>query len=357
MELTPETNVLKSLIPISELTDTNFKELIRQIELELLPAGKTLFERGDTDSNTIYLINGEVTLTDGAGEQKVISHRSAQCRFPLDHHHPRHQTVTAKTDIRFIRIDNKLLDVLLTWEQNAGYIVQELDDKESLEAGENDWMSKILQSQIFHNIPAANIHSMFMKMQEMTTEKDDIIMQQGDPGDYYYMIKEGQCSVIRNAPETGNRPLEIATLTAGQGFGEEALISDSPRNATVKMLSPGVLMRLSKEDFNHLLKSPLLHHLTFDEAQQRIKNGARWLDVRLMSEYQNSAIPGSINIPLYLLRLNTNKLLNNREYIVVCDTGSRSASAAFILRERGFNCFVLAGGLQNIPEGIASKIS
>lgn len=350
MELTPQTAILKKLIPICELTETNFQELVKQIELESIASGGTLFKRGDNDKNTYYLINGEVSLTDGNGTVKKLSHRSTQCRFPLDHHRPRHYTVTANTELRFLKIDNNLLDVLLTWDQNASYVVQELGDNASDQAeDDNDWMSKILQSKLFYNIPAANIQSMFVKIQATPVKKNDVIMEQGEPGDYYYMVKEGCCAVIRNAIETGNKPMKIAELNGGQGFGEEALISDTPRNATVKMLTDGILMRLSKDDFNQLLKAPVLKTLSFDEASEMATAGAIWLDVRLLSEHQNNKIPGSLNIPLFLLRLNVDKLLNNKKYIVYCDTGSRSASAAFILSEHGMDCYILEGGIQHLP--------
>ncbi len=353
MPLIPQTEILKSLIPICELTATNFQELIRNIQLEFLSAGETLFRRGDTDTNTIYLINGEVSITDGEGNAKQIDHRSRLSRYPLDHHLPHHQTVTAISDIRYIRIENNFLDMLLTWDQNTSYIVQELGQGEVQNNDENDWMSKILHSRIFHNIPAANIHTMFMKMQTAPVHMGEVVMRQGESGDYYYMIKEGRCAVIRNAIETGNESLQIAELTAGQGFGEEALISESARNATVQMLTPGILAKLSKEDFNQLLKTPVLQSLSFEEANEQVRRGAIWLDIRLRSEHQNAKLAGSLNIPLFLLRLNAHKLLNNKKYIVYCDTGRRSASAAFILRERGIDCYALEGGLQNLPEGSA----
>ena len=350
MELTPQINILKKLIPICELTDDNFRELVKQIQLELLPAGKTLFNRGDTDKNTFYLINGEIIFIDGNNTEKLLNHRSTQCRFPLDHHRPRHYTVKAKTDIRYLKIDNNLLDVLLTWDQNTSYVVQELGNDSDDKTDENDWMTNILQSKIFYNIPAANIQSMFIKIESTPVTKDEIIMNQGDAGEYYYMIKTGRCAVIRNAIETGNKPMQIAELIPGQGFGEEALISDAPRNATVKMLTDGALMRLSKDDFNELLKAPVLKTIGYEEAMKMAESGAVWLDVRLLSEHQNSNIQGSLNIPLFLLRLNADKLMKNKKYIIYCDSGSRSSSAAFILSEHGIECYVLDGGLQNLPD-------
>ncbi|HUI62696.1 MAG TPA: rhodanese-like domain-containing protein, partial [Steroidobacteraceae bacterium] len=59
------------------------------------------------------------------------------------------------------------------------------------------------------------------------------------------------------------------------------------------------------------------------------------------------AIEDAINIPLYFIRLKLSALDRNIPYVVYCDTGRRSSAAAFILVERGFDAYVLTGGLTN----------
>ena len=92
--------------------------------------------------------------------------------------------------------------------------------------------------------------------------KGDTIVNQGEAGDYYYVLTEGEARVTRT--------VELATLEPGRSFGEEALLSGSKRNASVTMLTDGVVMRLSKDDFNELLKEPLLSRVSPDEARLRI---------------------------------------------------------------------------------------
>jgi rhodanese-related sulfurtransferase len=111
------------------------------------------------------------------------------------------------------------------------------------------------------------------------------------------------------------------------------------------MNTDGTLMRLAKDDFIELLKKPIIKSVNCNDAEAMIKEGAVWLDVRLLSEHQNKKITGSINIPLFLLRLNADKLSAEHKYIVYCDTGSRSASATYILNERGYDAYLLEGGL------------
>jgi rhodanese-related sulfurtransferase len=48
---------------------------------------------------------------------------------------------------------------------------------------------------------------------------------------------------------------------------------------------------------------------------------------------------------LYFIRLKISTLERSRPYVVYCDTGRRSSAAAYILSERGFEAYVLKGGL------------
>jgi len=200
-----------------------------------------------------------------------------------------------------------------------------------------------LQSRAFLQVPPANIQAMFMRMQEVPMSAGEVIIKQGDDGDYYYIIKHGKAKVTRSS-KTGTE-LTLATLKDGDAFGEEALLSEAKRNATITMDTEGTLMRLSKEDFNALLKEPMLSWLTLDEALSKVAEGAKLLDVRLESEHSNNGLDDSMNIPLFMLRMKVDSLDVSTPYIVYCDTGRRSSAAAFLLSERGFESYALQGGL------------
>jgi CRP-like cAMP-binding protein len=102
----------------------------------------------------------------------------------------------------------------------------------------------------------------------------------------------------------------------GDTFGEEALIAEAKRNATVAMMTDGVLMRLNKQDFRELMNEPLLQWVSFDQAREIVSKGGKWLDVRLPSEHQNLSIEDSLNIPLYFIRLKISTLDRNKPYVV-----------------------------------------
>ena len=122
---------------------------------------------------------------------------------------------------------------------------------------------------------------------------------------------------------------------------------DAKRNATVTMSSDGSVMRLGKDDFKTLLNEPMLEWVDPGQAQQIVQNGGGWLDVRLPSEFENHHLDGAINIPLYFIRLKISTLDKSKKYVVCCDTGRRSSAGAYILSERGYDAYVLQGGINS----------
>ena len=95
--------------------------------------------------------------------------------------------------------------------------------------------------------------------------------------------------------------------------------------------------------------------LTPGKASILVRQGAGIVDVRLPEEFDERAIKGAINMPLYRLREFTSDLDKERSYVCYCNTGERSAAAAFILTKLGFEAFALAGGLSGMVKQMDKK--
>ena len=148
----------------------------------------------------------------------------------------------------------------------------------------------------------------------------------------------------------------LAELSDGDSFGEDALVSDAKRNATVSMLTDGLLMRLAKKDFVELLKNQLVKRVDYEQAAAMVDDGAVWVDVRTPDEYENGAFEDSVNIPLSRLRDELSELVFNSKYIICCDTGRRSESAGFLLSHKGFDVYVLDGGIPGLSSDAVESV-
>ncbi len=345
-----DTAFLKQLTPISSLNSENVGDLLGKVKRASFKTGQYLFKQGDVDKTHVYLIDGEVELLNDKKPVKTIKAGSNEAKHPLAHSFPRPVSARALTPVSVIHVNSDMLDIMLTWDQTGSYQVESLDEAEQNDS--SDWMTRILQTRAFHRIPPSNIQALFMRMEPVNVRAGDVIIEQDDPGDYFYIIKEGRCLVTRSTP-ANPKGVKLATLGVGDSFGEEALISDSSRNATVTMLTHGCLMRLNKEDFNSLLNEPLLNWVDHDEARQIIADGGLWLDVRLPDEFKAKHIRGAINIPLIFLRMKANSLDHDKRHVIYCDTGRRSSAASFLLNEKNIESFVLKGGIDAAaPEDI-----
>jgi len=341
--------LLRTFSPLDGMKKDNLLALARKVTITALPASRLLFKEGDRDKLTYWLLSGLVELREGERTVGMIRAGSPEARNPLAPKLPRRMTARAVDPIECLSIDSELLDMMITWDQTGTYEVSELQ-AQFAGSGGDDWMTMLLQTQAFHRIPPANIQAIFMRMQRVICRAGETVIQQGAEGDYFYAVVSGKCLVTRETP-LNRDGLKLAELGVGDTFGEEALISEAKRNATVTMIGDGVLMRLSKKDFRELMTEPLVQWVTYAQACEIMARGGRWLDVRLPSEHQNQAIEGSLNVPLYFIRLKISTLERARPYVVYCDTGRRSSAAAFILVERGFEAYVLEGGVDSAESG------
>jgi len=347
-------SILRTFSPLDGLRGENLRALARKTSIREMPQGRALFREADAEKRTIYLISGMVELIVDGRIVATLKGGTPEAKHPIAPALPRRCTARVASDrIQYLSIDSDLLDVLLTWDQTGTYEVEELRANAS---ASDDWMTVLLQSRSFHKIPPANLQAVFMRMQRVQYSAGDTVCRQGSAGDYFYAIVAGRCAVTRETP-LNKEGIRLAEIGMGDTFGEESLISGSPRNATVTMLTDGVLMRLAKDDFNSLLNEPMLHWVDGEQARELVAGGGRWLDVRLPSEFELGHMPDSINVPLYFLRLKLKALDQSVPYVVVCDNGRRSSAAAYILSERGYDSYVLQGGIGATEAGHSALLS
>ena len=335
---------LNNYQPLDTLTPENLKEIAEKLEVFEFKKGDNVFQKGDRDDHHIFLYKGNLDLIKTGKTLKTIEAGTADAKSAIAHIFPRNFTCKASSDAVVFKVDADLLDLMLAWDQTGSFQVEELNGGD-----DDDWMTRILQTESFRRIPPANIQAIFTSLEDIDANIGDSIIKQGDSGDYFYIIKSGRCMVTRKNPGQ-EKDIKLADLTTGDTFGEEALISDATRNASIVMLTKGTLSRLSKENFLELLNEPMIEKIDYTSANLKVKNGqAIWLDVRLPAEFESAHIKGAIHMPLIFLRMKLKELDQMVNYIMYCDTERRSSSASYILGEKGFKASVLLNGVKDVP--------
>lgn len=347
--ITAET--LAGLYPFAEVDSQRLSQLLPLCHRERFRQSIDPFRQRDWGGQVVYLMRGELKIKQADGAIRVLVGGSDRALFPVAQAGQMPMSTKAITDIELLRIEEEASDIVVTWDQ----CMPEAEGKMvAQEVPATDWrmMSGMFAVQTltygaFSSLPPAHIATLLERFQRNAFKRGDVVIRQGDAGDYYYLIEQGRCLVTR---DVAGSTVELAELKSGDAFGEEALVSDSPRNATVTMRTDGVLLVLSKGEFNELLREPLLQRCPVAEAVQRVRQGAVWLDVRFSAEYQHDGLPRAINVPLNELRAAIPLLDKSKEYVVYCQTGRRSAAAVFLLSQRGFKVVLLEGGLRAFGE-------
>jgi putative ABC transport system ATP-binding protein len=106
------------------------------------------------------------------------------------------------------------------------------------------------QTTLFSDLPTSMLIEIAVKMRGEMSQPGETVIRQGDPGELFYLIRSGRVDVII---DKNGRKDTVAQLTDGQFFGELALKTDEPRNATIVTRAPSVFYTLGKADFKDAL--------------------------------------------------------------------------------------------------------
>lgn len=322
---------LRPFTPFDTLAPEYLDKVIEKASLREVPKGTIIFKRGKELTETLYLVSGNVDLIDSQFTIVSMDENSEARRSPLNTSSPTQVSALAKSPVKLLVIERDFLDLVMAWSESGDGDQLAADDED------NDWMSSLLQAPLFSKVPPGNIRQLFLRFKVEKVVADQVVLKEGERGDFFYVLESGSATVLDSG---GNL---LAALRPGDFFGEEALVGETTRNATVKMLTTGKLRRLQKEDFKALLLEPVLRFVTMEELQQRSSElpSFQLIDVRLPLERRFQSVSGSRNIPLSHLRKNLPELDPKMTYVVTDDAGRRADVAAQLLNQAGFDTCIL----------------
>lgn len=337
-----EISELSKFSPLNTLNKDYLSQLAAKAEKKEFPKGAILFKRSHPIKEQLFLLEGHVDLIDSSFKVIEAIAGNERATQALNNTEPLLHTGVSKSPVTLISIENDFLDLVMAWSESRTQPNAVKKAKVVEEEGD-DWMSSLIEAPLFEKLPPANIRQLFARFEAVEVEEDQKVISHGERGEFFYVIESGSADVLDSTGKV------LAHLRVGNYFGEEALVGDTTRNATVVMCTNGRLMQLKKEDFVELLAAPVQRHLSGDELK-KLNRDWQLLDVRLPLERKIQAVTGSRGIPLKQLREHLKDLKQDVLYVVTDDSGRRANIAVQLLTQAGFEACILQNAAAHYPQ-------
>jgi len=223
-EITAKLLSVVSKSPLLRMLEPEQKEMIVKAFSGPLvkPVGENVIKQGDIGDTFYLLESGSVDVyikKGGAEEMKVHTYKPGDAfgELAIMYNAPRAATcrVSAEATLWVLdRISFKVIVVAAAMQRREQY------------------KSFLSQVPILHACSEMEIMTLADSLAEEKYAPNDIICTQGEEGNYFYIIKEGNATCYQK--DGAGQDRVVAELTAGHYFGEIALMTSKPRQATVK---------------------------------------------------------------------------------------------------------------------------
>jgi len=320
--------------PYTKLSDIAREQLGDGVRLVSLLAGESFVTQ--KPGLRVTVLSGEVRLEPAGLDLDLKSTRD-------------HTTLTRDGENRLraeksavlLLADSEFLDTLSSWSELATYAQQ---------CGGDELLKRLLavkHTLAFKRLPLEHVIQALQQMVPRKVKRGEVIVTQGERGDAFYLIWSGRVEIWQSGIYDEEQRL-VNTMGPGETFGDEALVTGGSRNATVKMIEDGELLVLGEQAFRDLMSRPLIEEVPPDSVKRMLNGAWKAIDVRYEEEFEEGHIPGAIHLPLHEIRNRAKEALDtDGKYITVCVSGKRSAVAAFLLKQRGYDVVSMKHGMSS----------
>jgi rhodanese-related sulfurtransferase len=321
--------------PFSYLSPERLQEIVNHIRIIELQQDEILQIRGSKSQDYLYLLEGEIDVVCEGNIQTIADPLVTQ-RNPLQLAAGKKScSIIARQDCIIGHANRDILDTIIAWDHIGR------EPKPSVKH-----LDIVRNTLVFRRLPIEYIESAFSRMKRQKLPPGHTIRD--NRCDAYYLIISGSAEAQRFNQQT-QQYQGIATLGAGDIFGDEIMVASKTPAEIITMLEETEVLVLGKNDYEELMNRPLVKTVHARVAQTMLDNGYQLLDVRFAEEYAENRIPGAKLIPLHELSSRLNELNRKQPYIVYCHSGPRSAIAALILSENRIEALSLEGGIRDWP--------
>ncbi|MCB0877614.1 MAG: cyclic nucleotide-binding domain-containing protein [Thermoleophilia bacterium] len=253
---------LRSVPILFEIDDTALWEIALSAEEREFDPGARIVTQGDRTPESdhgFYVIrsgSADVLRQDRSGGERVVARLSVGSYFGelgLLTNQSRNATVRVHGSLP---LQAYAFDALTFHSRIAEHVLvfRILRDRERrLSRGRTDGRGRlrIKELDLLRRLPGPDLEFILDHAEHRWFPERSSIIQQGDPGDRFYILLEGSVRVVRDGDV-------VAELGPGDFFGETALLLDMPRNATVQVDRHALTWSITRAAFQRLVGGYLL---------------------------------------------------------------------------------------------------
>jgi len=241
-------DLLRRFEPYAALEWATLCSVARHARLLRLAARRTLAPTDRMQSGSCYLVKGSVRRRTADEVIESITDQDAAARRALlvtgDG-----TAVETVGPVTLLWVDLDPVGFLLGAAAPTGYPVERIDA-----AVDAHWMHRFLGPGLCECLEPSVLQAVFRAFTPLALPAGAMVVEEGDAADFFYVLASGAAEVRR-----GGRTL--VALAPGDSFGVDALVCDEPRNASIRMLEDGTVMRLARAAFVDLVERRLVRWL------------------------------------------------------------------------------------------------
>ncbi len=287
--------------PFCALSRVELELVARHTRRILIPSGRWLLRPGRGLSGHHFLLKGSVATVQPT---QVITSNQPAARKAL---YPGATGLRTLTDCEFLQVPTSVFELLEPHPESPLIVVGESTDC---------WQSRFLGSDLLTTLRPSTWQRLLSCLQPRVLPRGAWVIREGETtAGSCYVLTAGTARVMR----TGRM---LARLEPGDLFGEDALITHEPRNASVRMEADGQVMSLSAADFRSFLVGALL------DGVYASPNGSGH-NKRTLLRFGSSRD----------LRERIERLPREREYLVSSDLPEVRSLAVFLMRKQGLSAW------------------
>ncbi|GBM54555.1 cAMP-dependent protein kinase regulatory subunit [Araneus ventricosus] len=235
--MTALSKAIEKNVLFAHLDDTERSDIFDAMFPVVHKAGEIIIQQGDQGDNFYVIDQGEVEVFVNGQLVTTIGDGGSFGELALIYGTPRAATVKAKTDIKLWAIDRDTYRrILMGSTIRKRKMYQEFLSKVSVLESLDEW----------EKLTVADA------LEPVQFNDGDVIVEQGQPGDDFYIIEDGTAVVLQRRSDSEPQ-VEVGHLGPGDYFGEIALLLDRPRAATVKAKGPLKCIKLDRARFERIL--------------------------------------------------------------------------------------------------------